>query len=73
MSEIDDMAKAAGLINAGDKGVQKIYKAIRALRDDERDDRGYGDGYMDVWVKIAGVEYFVTIRRSNNQLKKDTN
>jgi hypothetical protein len=34
-------------------------------------DRGIGVASADFWVTIDGVEYFVTVRRSNNQIAKD--
>lgn len=33
-------------------------------------DSGGGDGTGDLWVTVGGVEYFVSIRLSNNQLAK---
>lgn len=34
-------------------------------------DSGGCDGCADLWVKVGGVEYYVTIRKSNNQLAKE--
>ena len=34
-------------------------------------DSGAGAGSADLWVTVGGVEYFLTIRRSNNQLRRD--
>lgn len=34
-------------------------------------DSGSGDGYADLWVTVGGVEYYITARRSNNQLTKE--
>jgi len=34
-------------------------------------DSGGGDGTGDLWVTVQGVEYFITVRKSNNQLSKE--
>lgn len=34
-------------------------------------DSGGGDGTGDLWVTVQGIEYFITVRKSNNQLKKE--
>lgn len=34
-------------------------------------DSGRGCGYGDLWVTVQGVEYYVSIRKSNNQLVKE--
>lgn len=33
-------------------------------------DSGGGDGTADLWPKVGGVEYFISIRRSNKQTGK---
>lgn len=30
-------------------------------------DTGMGDGVGDLWVTVSGIEYFITIRKSNKQ------
>lgn len=30
-------------------------------------DSGSGDGIADLWVTVQGVEYFISVRRSNRQ------
>ena len=34
-------------------------------------DSGGCHGGADLWPKIGGVEFYINIRRSNNQIKKD--
>ena len=34
-------------------------------------DSGGGDGTGDLWVTVQGVEYFVSIRKSNKQLARE--
>ena len=34
-------------------------------------DSGSGDGCADLWVTVQGVEYFISIRKSNNQLARE--
>lgn len=34
-------------------------------------DSGSGDGTADLWVTVQGVEYFISIRKSNNQLVRE--
>ena len=34
-------------------------------------DTGGGMGEADLWVKIGGVEWFITVRKSNNQIAKE--
>lgn len=34
-------------------------------------DSGGGDGTGDLWVTIDGVEYFISVRKSNKQLHRE--
>lgn len=34
-------------------------------------DAGYGMGRTDYWVTIDGIEYFIEVKKSNAQLKKE--
>lgn len=34
-------------------------------------DSGGGDGTGDIWVTVGGIEYFVSIRKSNKQLHRE--
>lgn len=34
-------------------------------------DSGSGDGCADLWVTVDGVEYFISMRRSNRQLARE--
>ncbi len=34
-------------------------------------DTGTGDGSANLWITVDGIEFYLTIRRSNNQLKRD--
>lgn len=34
-------------------------------------DSGSGDGCADLWVTVQGVEYFISVRKSNKQLVRE--
>lgn len=34
-------------------------------------DTGGGDGMADLWVTCGGVEFFITIRKSNGQIARE--
>lgn len=34
-------------------------------------DSGGGDGLADLWVTVDGIEYYLTIRKSNGQLTRE--
>jgi hypothetical protein len=36
-------------------------------------DTGGGRDSADLWAKIGGVEYYMTVRKSNNQLASEAN
>lgn len=33
-------------------------------------DSSSGDGHADLWVTVDGIEYYITVQRSNLQLKR---
>ena len=59
-----------------DKGPASLALELSTLLNPVADegtfiDSGAGAGSADLWVTVGGVEYFLTIRRSNNQLRRD--
>ena len=51
---------------------QEISKFLQSIIDQGTSiDSGGGSGDADLWPKIGGVEYYINIRKSNNQLKKE--
>lgn len=59
---------------AGSKdAIQKIHAALKTIRDRNTViDTGRGMGSADFWMKINGVEYFISVRRSEAQIAKDS-
>ena len=50
----------------------EIRGFLMSIRDEGSSiDSGGGDGTGDLWVTVQGVEYFIAIRKSNLQLKKE--
>lgn len=50
----------------------EISDLLQTVRDHGTvSDTGGGMGQADLWVTVQGVEYFVTVRKSNNQLAKE--
>ena len=50
----------------------EIKNFLKSAKDEGTSvDSGTGDGDADLWVTVQGVEYYINIRRSNNQLVKD--
>jgi hypothetical protein len=71
MAEIDDIAPTSW-----DRQPRSLAHEIAGYLESIRDegttvDTGFGDGTGDLWVTVGGVEFFVTIRKSNNQLAKE--
>lgn len=49
----------------------RFLHALKQIADpDTHIDRGGGMAQSDYWVTLDGVEYFVTVQFSNNQLRK---
>lgn len=53
-----------------------VASIIRALLKNVADegygvDSGGGPDAADLWFRLGGVEYYLNVRRSNNQLAKD--
>lgn len=53
-----------------------LASEIRSFLDSLKDegtaiDSGGGDGSADLWVTVQGVEYFINVRKSNNQLVRE--
>ena len=50
----------------------EISELLNSVRDNgTSSDTGGGMGQADLWVTVQGVEYFVTVRKSNNQLRRE--
>ena len=50
----------------------ELRELLRSIKDtDTHIDSGGGDGTGDLWVTVGGIEYFVSVRLSNNQIAKD--
>lgn len=51
----------------------EIRELLTSVRDHgTSSDGGGGMGQADLWVTVQGVEYFITVRKSNSQLRKDS-
>lgn len=51
----------------------EISELLNSVRDHGiSSDTGGGMGQADLWVTVQGVEYFITIRKSNNQLRRES-
>ncbi len=55
-----------------DQDVSRFVKMKSALQTiaDKEIDSGYGAGAIDFWVTVDGIEYYVTIQRSELQKAK---
>ena len=52
--------------------VDELRKALDHLKDQGTSiDTGGGDGCADLWIKVGGVEFYLTVRKSNNQLASE--
>jgi hypothetical protein len=50
----------------------EIKRLLESIKDEGSEiDSGMGDGCGDLWVKCGGVEYFISFRKSNNQMAKE--
>lgn len=50
----------------------EVRTFLRSIADEGTEiDSGGGDGTGDLWVTVQGVEYFVSIRKSNRQLLRE--
>ncbi len=50
----------------------EIAALLRSIKDEGTEiDTGAGMGSADLWITIAGVEWFITVRKSNNQRAKE--
>lgn len=50
----------------------EIRNFLKSLKDAGTSvDSGGGDGSADLWVTSDGIEYFISIRRSNRQIARD--
>jgi hypothetical protein len=67
-----DLAAGQGWDNRPRLLMQDLRAYLHAIKDHGTHvDSGGGDGTGDLWVTVGGVEYFVTVRLSNNQIAKD--
>lgn len=79
MSDESDKRHAivAGILPAGwDQKPFGLASEIRAFLSSVKDegaeiDSGSGDGTADLWVTVQGVEYFISIHKSNKQLVRE--
>lgn len=50
----------------------EVRKFLASIKDAGTSiDSGGGDGSADLWVTVDGVEYFISMRRSNRQLARE--
>lgn len=50
----------------------EIREFLSSVKDEGSSiDSGCGDGYADLWVTVQGIEYFINVRKSNNQLARE--
>ena len=50
----------------------EIMKFLETIKDaDTEIDTGSGMEESDLWVKIGGIEWYITIKKSNAQKKKE--
>ena len=47
------------------RAFERITDALRPISDDGEIDRGLGLGSCDLWLKMAGKEWYITIKPSN--------
>lgn len=51
----------------------ELIELLSTVRDEGTScDTGGGMGQADLWVKVQGVEYFITVKKSNSQIKKES-
>lgn len=52
--------------------MREIMDMLRPLLDEGTSiDTGLGSDGGDMWLKIGGIEWLLTVRKSNNQLAKE--
>ena len=52
--------------------IHELREMLKSIIDHGTEiDSGGGDGMADLWAKVQGIEYYMTVRRSNAQLMKD--
>ncbi len=67
MNEWRQMVEDEGLVPSD---TMHFAELLRTFLEEEKDegthvDRGGGMGQVDYWVKVNGVEYFITVKKSN--------
>ena len=70
-TNVDDAAELWGLLAGEDReAFKEIYRALDGINQGETTDKGFAGGEMDAWITIDGKEYYITVKLSNNQIKK---
>lgn len=46
---------------------KRFYEALKSIADDQKLDTGMGMGEIDFWLKIAGKEWYINIKTSEQQ------
>lgn len=72
MSKVMNVAPAEWDRSAGGLAAE-LARLLGSVKDaGTHIDTGMGDGVGDIWVTVGSIEYFISIRRSNKQLAKDS-
>lgn len=52
---------------------RKISDLLKSVKDKGTEiDTGTGMGGADLWITIGGVEWYITVQKSTNQLRKES-
>lgn len=73
-ARLQELATEAGF-DTDNLGIVSVLRALLNSVKDEGTgiDTGGGRDSADLWVTIANCEYFITVRKSNNQIAKESN
>lgn len=72
MSKVMDVAPAEWDRSAGGLAAE-LARLLGSVKDAGTNiDTAMGDGIGDFWVTVGSVEYFISIRRSNQQIAKES-
>ena len=71
-NSVADLVEAAGFDTDNFSIVRLLCALLKQVVDSGTSiDTGGGRDSADLWAKIGGVEYYITVRKSNSQIAKD--